>query len=185
MGVNANLPDDIAVRWVKRVSDDFHARYSATARRYRYIIYNHYMRPAILSHGLSHYPLPLDTDKMHQASQCLVGEQDFSAFRAVHCQAKTPHRCIHHIRVTRENDYIIIDVKANAFLHHMVRNIAGSLIEIGLGEQGVSWMAQLLADKDRTVAGATAKAGGLYMIEVDYPPAFGLPKTIPGPLFLS
>ena len=184
LGVNANLPNDIAVRWATNVADDFHARYSATARRYRYIIYNHNMRPAILSAGLSHYPLYIDTDKMHQAAQCLVGENDFSAFRAVHCQAKTPHRFVHHINVSRENDYIIIDVKANAFLHHMVRNFAGSLIEIGLGEQPVEWMAELLANKDRTAAGPTAKPGGLYMIEVDYPESCGLPKTHAGPLFL-
>ncbi|MCJ8274411.1 MAG: tRNA pseudouridine(38-40) synthase TruA, partial [Psychrosphaera sp.] len=110
---------------------------------------------------------------------------DFSAFRAVHCQANTPHRNIHHVNVTRENDYIIIDIKANAFLHHMVRNIAGSLIVIGLGEQPVSWMKALLEAKDRTQAGATAKAGGFYMIAVDYPDEFGLPKRTPGPLFLS
>ncbi len=184
LGVNSNLPDDIAVCWVKRVPDDFHARYRATARRYRYIIYNNNMRPAILNSGLSHYPLPIDEDLMQQASSCLLGEHDFSAFRAVHCQANTPNRNVHHVSVTRQNDYIIIDIKANAFLHHMVRNIAGSLIVIGLGEQPVSWMKTLLEGKDRTVAGATAKAGGLYMVAVDYPDEFGLPKRALGPLFL-
>jgi tRNA pseudouridine38-40 synthase len=184
LGVNANLPDDIAVRWATKVDDDFHARYSATARRYRYIIYNHRMRPAILNNGLSHYPMALDEKKMQAASECLIGEQDFSAFRAIHCQAKTPHRSVHHVKVTRENNYIIIDVKANAFLHHMVRNIAGSLIVIGMGEQPTSWMAQLLKGKDRSKAGATAKAGGLYMIGVDYPENCGIVKSVPGPLFL-
>jgi tRNA pseudouridine38-40 synthase len=129
--------------------------------------------------------MPLDETRMQAASGCLLGEQDFSAFRAIHCQAKTPHRFIHHVKVTRENDYIVIDIKANAFLHHMVRNIAGSLIVIGLGEQPIQWMEQLLHGKDRTVAGATAKAGGLYMIEVDYPDNCGIPKSVPGPLFLS
>lgn len=184
MGASTRLPEDIAVRWAHPVSDDFHARYSATARRYRYIIYNNRFRPAILGNGLSHYPLPIDEKLMHQAAQCLVGEQDFSAFRAVHCQSNTPNRLLHHINVTRQNDYVIIDIKANAFVHHMVRNIAGSLITIGRGLEPVEWMAQLLAGKDRTKAAATAKPGGLYLVEVDYPDAFDLPKVTPGPLFL-
>jgi tRNA pseudouridine38-40 synthase len=184
MGVNSNLPDDIAVRWAQPVSDDFHARYSATARRYRYIIYNNRMRPGILRAGLSHYPMPLDEKLMQAATACLLGENDFTSFRAVHCQAKTPHRFIHHVKISRQNDYVIIDIKANAFLHHMVRNIAGSLITIGLGQNPVSWMEQVLHAKDRTKAAATAKAGGLYMIEVDYPTNCNIPKSIPGPLFL-
>ena len=184
LGVNANLPDDIAVRWAQAVSADFHARYSATARRYRYIIYNNRLRSGILRDGLSHYPLPLDEKLMQAATDCLLGEQDFTSFRAVHCQAKTPHRFIHYVKVSRQNDYVIIDIKANAFLHHMVRNIAGSLITIGLGENPVNWMQQVLAAKDRTKAAATAKPGGLYMIEVDYPQQWAIPKSIPGPLFL-
>jgi tRNA pseudouridine38-40 synthase len=184
IGINSNLPNDIAVRWVKTVPDDFHARYSATARRYRYIIYNHKLRPAILNNGLSHYPLPLDEKRMQAASECLLGEQDFSAFRAIHCQANTPHRRVHHVKVTRQNDFVIIDIKANAFLHHMVRNIAGSLITIGLGAEPVQWMAELLHGKDRTKAAATGKPGGLYMVEVDYAQSLELPKSIPGPLFL-
>lgn len=184
LGVNANLPRDIAVKWVKWVDELFHARYTATARRYRYIIYNHHTRPAILAVGLSHYPLKLDAEKMHQASQCLLGEQDFSAFRAVHCQAKTAVRFIHYVQVKRQGHYIIVDIKANAFLHHMVRNIVGSLIEIGAGEQPVSWMSVLLRSKDRTIAGPTAKAGGLYMVEVTYPPKCAMPVSDIGPLFL-
>lgn len=184
MGVNARLPKDISVRWAKVVSDDFHARYSATARRYRYIIFNHRLRPGILESGLSHYPLPLDETKMHEAAQCILGEQDFSAFRAVHCQSNSPRRLVHHCNVTRQNDFVIIDIKANAFVHHMVRNIAGSLIVIGLGQKPVEWMTELLVGKDRTKAAATAKAGGLYLVEVDYPAAFELPKATPGPLFL-
>ena len=185
LGVNSNLPDDIAVRWLKIVDEDFHARYSATARRYRYIILNHRLRPGILNKGLSHYPLPLDEQSMHQAAQCLLGEQDFTSFRAVHCQSNTPFRNVHFVNVSRQNDYVIIDIKANAFVHHMVRNIAGSLITIGLGQQPVEWMAELLELKDRTAASATAKPGGLYLIEVDYPETFGLPTVSPGPLFLG
>lgn len=184
LGACARLPKDIGVRWVKQVNDDFHARYSATARRYRYIIYNNRLRPAVLHDGLSHYPLPINEKLMQQAAQCLVGEQDFSAFRAVHCQSNTPFRSVHHVNVTRQNDFIIIDIKANAFVHHMVRNIAGSLITIGREQQPVEWMAQLLAEKDRTKAAATAKAGGLYLVEVDYPDEFDLPKPPAGPLFL-
>lgn len=185
LGANARLPSDVGVRWAKEVGDEFHARYSATARRYRYIIFNNRLRPAILVNGLSHYPMPLDADKMHQAAQCLVGEQDFSAFRAIHCQSKSPFRCVYHCRVTRENDFVIIDIKANAFVHHMVRNIAGSLIAIGQGQKPIEWMAELLAEKDRTKAAATGKAGGLYLVEVDYPAQFELPQVVAGPLFLA
>jgi len=184
MGVNANLPDAVAVTWVKQVPDDFHARFSATARRYRYIIYNSKLRPAILNHGLSHYHMPLDADKMHIAAQAILGENDFSSFRAAQCQSNSPNRFVHFVKVTRHNDFVVIDIKANAFVHHMVRNIAGSLIAIGRGDQEVEWMGKLLASKDRTLAAETAKPNGLYLIEVDYPEQFNLPKANPGPLFL-
>ncbi len=184
MGVNANMPRDIAVRWAKEVPDSFHARFTATARRYRYIIYNHAYRPAILSSGVSHYHGELDADKMHQAGQYLLGENDFSAFRAAHCQSRSPWRNIHHLNVCRVGHYVIIDIKANAFVHHMVRNITGSLINVGRGEQEPQWIKWLLGQKDRRLAGATAKADGLYLIEVDYPQQFELPKAPPGPLFL-
>jgi len=185
LGVNANLPDDIAVRWVKQVNDDFHARFSATARRYRYIIYNAAFRPGILRAGLSHYHHDLDEKIMHDAGQFIVGEQDFTSFRALHCQANSPTRTIEYLTITRQADFIIIDIKANAFLHHMVRNIAGSLIEIGRGKQPVDWLATLLTLKDRSKAAATAKPGGLYLVEVDYPAQFELPRPAVGPLFLE
>mgnify|MGYP003624624422 FL=1 len=185
LGVNAKLPDDIAVRWVKNVDDSFHARFSATARRYRYIIYNGVYRPGILSKGLSHYHCDLDAEKMQQAGQFLVGEQNFTSFRALHCQANSPVRTIKYLNITRRSDFIIIDIKANAFLHHMVRNIAGSLIEIGQGKQPVDWLATLLSYKDRAKAAATAKPGGLYLVEVDYPEHFDLPRPACGPLFLD
>lgn len=184
MGVNANLPDAVAVQWMKEVPDDFHARFSATARRYRYIIYNSKLRPGILRSGLSHYHSPLDENKMHLAAQALLGENDFSSFRAAQCQSNSPNRFVHFVKVTRHNQYVVIDIKANAFVHHMVRNIAGSLIAIGRGDQPVEWMAELLALKDRTQAAETAKPNGLYLIEVDYPAEFELPKTSAGPLFL-
>lgn len=185
LGVNANLPDDIAVRWVKEVDENFHARFSATARRYRYIIYNGPYRPGILSKGLSHYHYDLDLLKMQQAAEHFVGEHDFTSFRALHCQAHSPVRTIHFLNITQHNQFIVIDIKANAFLHHMVRNITGTLIEIGRGNQATDWPIHLLAAKDRAQAAATAKAGGLYLVEVDYPELFDLPKPDCGPLFLG
>ncbi|MBE1299107.1 MAG: tRNA pseudouridine(38-40) synthase TruA [Alteromonadaceae bacterium] len=185
MGVNANLPDNIGVKWSQQVADDFHARFSAVARRYRYVIVNTKTRPGLFTSGLSHYYQPLDADKMHAAAQCLVGENDFTSFRASLCQSNSPFRNIHFVEVSRINDYVIIDIKANAFLHHMVRNITGSLIKIGCGEAPVEWMAELLVGKDRTKAAATAKPNGLYLIAVDYPEQWQIPVMQPGPLFLS
>ncbi|CNH87599.1 tRNA pseudouridine synthase A [Yersinia massiliensis] len=185
MGVNSHLPPDIAVRWVKTVDEDFHARFSATARRYRYIIFNHRYRPAVLAQGVTHCHMPLDAEKMEQAAQCLLGENDFTSFRAVQCQSRTPWRNVKHIKVTRHGAYIVVDIKANAFVHHMVRNIVGSLIEVGAGNQDINWMAELLALKDRSRAAATAKAEGLYLVSVDYPEHFALPSAPMGPLFLA
>ena len=184
MGVNSNLPTGIAVRWAKPVSDDFHARFSATARRYRYVIYNRKYRPAILGHGLSHYHQDLDVSLMQQAAPALLGEHDFSSFRAIQCQSNTPFRNLMHLQIERYQDFIVIDIKANAFLHHMVRNITGSLLEIGMKKRPPQWLAELLAAKDRTLAAATAKAEGLYLVAVDYPPQFEIPVTPMGPLFL-
>lgn len=184
LGVNAKLPDGIAIRWAKPVAEDFHARFSATARRYRYIIYNSPYRPGILRAGLSHYHVPLDVEKMRQACPYLIGEQDYTSFRAVHCQSNSPFRNIMHLKVERFEDFIVIDIKANAFLHHMVRNITGCLIDIGAGKYPPQWMKEVLDLKDRTKASATAKPGGLYLVEVDYPEKWGIPTSHPGPLFL-
>ncbi|WP_372870725.1 tRNA pseudouridine(38-40) synthase TruA [Shewanella sp.] len=184
LGVNVHLPDDIAVRWAMPVSDDFHARFSATARRYRYVIFNHNFRPGILRKGVSHYHGDIDVERMHQAAQALPGERDFTSFRAIGCQSNTPFRNVHKVSVSRHGMYIVVDIQANAFLHHMVRNIVGSLLEIGLGNQPLDWMATLLDAKDRTKAAATAKAHGLYLVDVTYPESFGLPKLALGPLFM-
>ncbi|GFN45592.1 tRNA pseudouridine(38-40) synthase TruA [Candidatus Regiella insecticola] len=184
MGVNANLPQDIAVRWVKPVPEKFHARFSALARCYRYIIFNHCYRSAILAGGISHYHLPLDEKKMARAAQHLLGEHDFTSFRALQCQSKTPLRNVQQINISRYGAYIVVEIKANAFLHHMVRNIVGSLIEIGCGRQNEDWLKQLLALKDRKQAAATAKAEGLYLVAVDYPACFALPQTSLGSYFL-
>jgi len=186
LGSNALLPKDIAVRWVKVVPDDFHARFSATARRYRYIIFNNNFRSGILSSGVSHYYNgQLDVERMHDAAQCLLGEHDFTSFRAAQCQSKSPWRNMMHLSVSRQGAYVIIDLKANAFVYHMVRNIAGSLIEVGLGRQKEEWIAWLLKKKNRALAAPTAKAQGLYLVQVDYPESYGLPKMPVGPLFLT
>jgi len=184
LGTNTLLPQDISVSWVKEVDEEFHARFSATARRYRYIIYNNNLRSAILSSGLSFCHQPLDEKLMHQAAQYLVGKHDFTSFRTVHCQSHSPVRTIYHCDVSRKGSYVIIDIKANAFLHHMVRNIAGSLMKVGQQLQPVTWIHEVLEAKNRCLAGITAPAGGLYFVDVDYPEQFGIPQRNLGPLFL-
>lgn len=184
LGVNTNIPSDIAVRWVKQVDDDFHARFSATARRYRYIIYNARFRPAILSNGVTFFQHPLDEHLMHEAAQYLVGKHDFTSFRTVHCQSHSPVRTLIHCNVTRLGEYVILDVKGNAFLHHMVRNIAGSLMRVGQSIEPVEWIQEVLQAKNRCIAGITAPSNGLYFVDVDYPEHYELPKPPLGPLFL-
>lgn len=184
LGINSHLPDDIAIRFAKEVDPEFHARFSATARRYRYVIYNHPFRPGILKNGVTHYHHALDEHKMSKACSVMLGEQDFTSFRAVHCQSNTPFRNIHHLNVQRIGQYLVIDIKANAFLHHMVRNITGCLIDIGNGKQRTDWLGHLLEVKDRTQASATAKPNGLYLVDVDYPSKWQIPSTSLGPLFL-
>lgn len=184
LGMNSQLPDDIAVRYAQQVDEQFHARFSATARRYRYIIYNHPYRGAILRYGVTHFHHQLDETLMQQACPVMIGEQDFTSFRAVHCQSNTPFRHIQQLSVSRMGNYVVIDIKANAFLHHMVRNIAGCLMDIGIKKQPVDWLAHLLKIKDRTAASATAKPHGLYLVDVDYPEKWQIPSTPLGPLFL-
>lgn len=184
LGVNSQLPDTVAVKWVAAVDDSFNARFSATARRYRYIILNSEYRPAHLSAGVTWVAQPLNVEPMHRAAQALLGEQNFSAFRAAGCQSRTVMRNVHHVTVSRLGELVVIDIQANAFLHHMVRNIAGSLIEVGSGSQAPDWLAALLAAQDRTQAAATAPAAGLYLVDVHYPDSYGLPKEKPGPFFI-
>ncbi|MGL4472975.1 MAG: tRNA pseudouridine(38-40) synthase TruA [Shewanella sp.] len=184
LGVNSHLPDNIAVRWAMEVDDDFHARFSATARRYRYVIYNHNLRPGILRYGVSQYAGQIDEQRMHLAAQYILGEQDFTSFRAIQCQSKTPFRNVHRVDVSRHGAFIIVDIAANAFLHHMVRNIVGSLLEVGYGREDLDYLGKLLALKDRSKAAATAKPHGLYLVDVTYP-NYELPKPAMGPLFLA
>ena len=185
MGANTQLPDSVSVRWACQVNDDFHARFSATARRYRYIIANTHARPAILNHGLTWCRQTLDIEAMNQACGYFPGEQDFSSFQAASCQSKTSFRFIEHLRVERYGDYVVIDIKANAFLHHMVRNIAGTLIEVGRGLKSPTWVKALIDAKDRTLAAATASPNGLYLVDVDYPAEFEIPRYPLGPIFLN
>ncbi len=175
-GTNALLPSNIAVYWAQHVDSDFHARYAATSRRYRYFIYNYPARPAILAGRVAWHYGPLDIASMQQAGQYLIGEQDFSAFRSAQCEAKTPMRNVQSLSVTRSNDYIIIEVTANAFLHHMVRNIVGVLLEVGSGAKEPEWVRAVLESRDRRKAAATADAAGLYLIKVDYPANYAFPE---------
>ncbi|VFP83396.1 tRNA pseudouridine(38-40) synthase TruA [Candidatus Erwinia haradaeae] len=183
-GVNAYLPEDIVVRWMQVVPDAFHARFSALARRYRYVIYNQPKhRPAIFSKGMMYCSTILDVEKMQRAGAYLVGENDFTSFRASQCQSHSPIRQVMHIRVTRYYCvYIIIDIKANAFVYRMVRNIVGSLIEVGYGHKNESWIRDVLLAKDRKVAAAIASAQGLYLVSVDYPVHYAIPRVPVGPL---
>lgn len=185
LGTNNKLPKDIRVRWAQPVGQDFHARHAAWARRYRYIIYNSAQPFAQLHDQLAWHLQPLDAQKMHSAAQQLVGEQDFSALRSVRCQSRTPWRHIHFVRVYRRGYLIVVDVQANAFLHHMVRNLVGALLLIGSGERPSEWLGDLLASKHRAAAGITAPAQGLYMVGVHYPPHFNLPKEALGPHFMQ
>jgi tRNA pseudouridine38-40 synthase len=178
LGTNTRLPDSIRALWMQPVPDDFHARYSARARRYRYSLLIRPVKPAINRQFLSWSREELDAPRMHEAAQKILGEQDFSAFRTVQCQAKHPNRNLHRLDVSREGDTIYFDVQANAFLHHMVRNLVGSLMLIGKGEQPVDWMKTLLDGKDRTVAGPTAPAEGLMFLGALYPPEWGLPDAV-------
>ena len=176
MGGNTQLPDDVRIIWARPAVDDFHARYSAIARFYRYIILNRAMKSALLRKQATWCYLPLDAERMHQAAQHLIGDHDFSSFRAQGCQSKSPHRIMHFIDVYREREQVIIDISANAFLHHMVRNIAGVLIEIGTGKRPVDWTEQLLHIKDRDQGGVTAPPDGLYLGGVYYPEHYGIKR---------
>ncbi|MEM8560808.1 MAG: tRNA pseudouridine(38-40) synthase TruA [Pseudomonadota bacterium] len=184
VGANSNLPLDVRVHWAVAVDQSFHARFSALARRYRYIIANTPVRPAQFVGQLTWQRRQLDHWRMHEAAQALLGERDFSAFRAASCQSKSPMRNVQRVTVTRQGDLVVIDIRANAFLHHMVRNIAGSLIAVGSGLQPIEWIEQLLVGRDRSKAAETAPADGLYLVDVQYPQEFGLPATPYGPLLL-
>jgi tRNA pseudouridine38-40 synthase len=175
LGANTNLPADINVSWVQRVSDEFHARFSATGRSYRYVILNRLQRSALQRHRAWWVHQPLDERRMHEAAQQLLGEHDFSAFRAAGCQAGSAMREVTEISVSRDGDRVFLDIAANAFLMHMVRNITGTLTAIGQGERPAGWALDVLEGRDRTAGGVTAPPHGLTLVAVDYPPGFGIP----------
>jgi tRNA pseudouridine38-40 synthase len=179
LGANANLPGTVCVRWIRRVDPEFHARFTAFARSYRYVILNRWIRPAIDAGRVCWQRKPLDEQAMETAARPLLGEQDFSSFRSAGCKANHPVRTIHELRVRRHGDRVILSVTANAFLYHMVRNLAGTLMEVGTGERDPAWVAKVLAARDRTRAGVTAPAAGLYFHGVRYPEEYGLPSTPP------
>ena len=184
-GANSNLPSDVSVLWAQETSSDFHARFSATARTYRYLICNQPVRPGVFQKAVGWHYKSLDENRMEAATQYLLGEHDFSAFRGSGCQANHAVRTIHELTVKRQGAMIIVEVRANAFLLHMVRNIVGVLLEIGEGEKEPVWAEQVLHSGDRRKASVTSMPNGLYLVDVDYPPRFKLPKLPKGPFFLS
>jgi tRNA pseudouridine38-40 synthase len=176
-GVNSHLPAAIAVRWASRTASDFHARFAARARHYTYLIACGPVRPALLAGRVGWYHRYLDVEAMARAAQPLAGTQDFSAFRAAECQAKSPVRTLAPIALAAHGEFVQFDFSANAFLHHMVRNIVGALVAVGAGKMPEDWLAQLIAGRDRTLAAATFAPDGLYLTGADYEPRWGLPAT--------
>jgi tRNA pseudouridine38-40 synthase len=175
-GTNSNLPSEVALLWAGPVEDGFHARYSATGRHYHYIILNRPIRPTYLAQRVTHEYRLLDEAAMQRASQYLLGEHDFTSFRATECQAKSPVRELRALDVTRHGDMVHIHAHANAFLQHMVRNIAGVLMTVGAGEREPSWAKEVLEARDRRAGGVTAAPDGLYLREIEYPETFKLPR---------
>lgn len=184
-GANAFLPKDVCVKWAKEVPDTFHARYSALSRSYRYVIYNHSIRPALIRSNVTWQYRQLDVRLMQEAAVFLLGEQDFTSFRSVECQSNTPMRNVQALSVNRMGDMVYIDITANAFLHHMVRNIAGVLMVVGSSRKTVSWVQEVLLAKDRKMGAETAPAYGLYLVDVKYPEQYDISVNHPGPLLFT
>ncbi len=184
-GTNSNLPKDISVHWAQFVNEDFHARFSAKARRYVYIIYNNPIRPSIIRSHVAWNYRSLNHKDMARAAEYLVGTHDFTSFRAIDCQSKSPIRELHHLRVARQGDLVILDIAANAFLHHMVRNIAGVLMTVGTGKNEVEWVQDVLAAKDRCAGCETAPPYGLYLTQVCYPDDPQIPQDFKKPLLFQ
>jgi tRNA pseudouridine38-40 synthase len=183
-GANSQLPNSIALLWADEIEGDFHARHSATSRTYRYVMAAGNARPAILADGVTWVKFPLDAQVMQDACQYLLGEQDFSAFRGSGCQSLSPFRNVTAANIYQCGQLLVFEITANAFVLHMVRNIVGSLMEVGLGRQQPHWIKQLLIDGDRRHSAATAPPNGLYLVDVKYPQQFAIPKLPKGPLFL-
>jgi len=178
-GTNAHLPESVAVQWACEVDEDFHARFSAVARTYVYVLYNHPVRPALHARQVGWFHRPLDVVAMQRAAKLLLGEHDFSAFRSAECQAAHPVRVMQAVNVSTHGPYVVFRFTANAFLHHMVRNLVGSLVYVGKGAQPPEWMRELLAQRDRSAAAPTFSPAGLYLTEVRYPDTWRLPAFAP------
>jgi tRNA pseudouridine38-40 synthase len=175
LGVNAHLPDDVSIRWAQPVRPDFHARFSAQARHYRYLIIRRPVRTALWHQRALWTHRALEVARMQGAAQALIGRHDFTSFRALGCQAKSPVRTLHRLELLERGPLLELRVCADGFLHHMVRNIVGVLLAIGRGEAAVNWTTELLALRDRSRGGVTAPAHGLYLTQVDYSAADGIP----------
>lgn len=184
-GVNAYLPDSISVRWARNVDDDFHARFSAIQRSYEYWIYNHPVRSALYVNRTGWAHLPLNHEKMREAAQTLLGTQDYSAFRASECQAKSPIRTVRQLEVTRCGNLILVRISADAFLHHMVRNLVGTLVYVGSGQRPVVWVSEVLQSRNRALAAPTFSPVGLYLTQVEYPSRFNIPINTDAPFFMN
>ena len=176
-GVNALLPDSVAVHWAHPVPDEFHARFSAHGRSYRYLLVNRTTRPAIQAGKVGWFHAPLDVAAMQAAAQSLLGEHDFSAFRAAQCQAKSPVKHLHRLDICRQGEMLIFDLSADAFLHHMVRNIVGCLVYVGKGKYPPDWLAEVLASRERSRAAPTFAPDGLYLRRIQYEGKWGLPQS--------
>lgn len=181
-GSNVNLPKSVCILWAQEVSEEFHARFSAVRRRYQYVIFNRQVRPTFLAHRTTWEFRPLDVSRMSEAAEYLVGEHNFNSYRAQSCQAKSPVRTVYELKVSRNGPYVIIDIEANAFLHHMVRNIAGVLMDIGAGKYEPVWAKDVLDHQDRKLGGVTAPPYGLYLTRVYYPEEFDLPRLSSNPV---
>ena len=184
MGGNTNLPRDVTIKWATAVSDDFHARFSAVSRRYRYVIYNHARPPALYRNQVTWNHRPLNVTAMREAAAHLVGHHDFTAYRSVHCQAKSPLKTLHSLELYEQGKVLVLEAHANAFLMHMVRNIAGVLMKVGAGKKPPEWAKDVLEGLDRRNGAATAAPFGLYLVEIEYPEHFALPEEPLGPLWL-
>ncbi len=182
-GANTKLPDSVAIKWINLVDDEFHARFSAQSRRYRYILNTRKIPLGILADYVSRYPVDLDLEAMRSALRALIGKHDFSAYRASGCQSMDPVKTMHSIELNQQGDWLWLDICGNGFLQHMVRNIVGVLLKIGAGERDVSWAGEVLESRDRKQAGVTAKPNGLYFVEAKYEKRFGLHESINAPRF--
>ena len=182
-GPNACLGDAIRVLWCSEVPEDFHARYSALSRSYRYLLLNEPVASGLLRDRVGWFHRPLDLERMREGAKALVGEHDFSAFRDAQCQARSPVRHLATLRIDRRDNLVEFTLRANAFLHHMVRNIVGCLVYVGAGREEPAWIAHLLASRDRKLAAPTFSPAGLYLSDVEYDAKYGLPAFRTQPLF--